>query len=179
MMFEPIVNQPTLDAGWFDLRPLRKADQGMIAHYGGDARVAGMTPSLPHPMPPGFAADLVMRGMAEDRRSDVWALDATRDGGAEFMGLITLDRVDRDQSEFAYWLALPFWGKGVAQMAVRAVCEGNPLNNRTIFAAVFQDNPASAKVLTNCGFEYLGDAESYSLARDATVPTWTYVKAIT
>jgi RimJ/RimL family protein N-acetyltransferase len=50
----------------------------------------------------------------------------------------------------------------------------NPLNNKTMFAAVFQDNPASARVLIHCGFEYLGDAETFSVARDATVPTWTY-----
>ena len=38
------------------------------------------------------------------------------------------------------------------------------MENDTIFAAVFQDNPASARVLTNCGFEYVGDAEAFSVA---------------
>ena len=47
-----------------------------------------------------------------------------------------------------------------------------------MFASVFQDNPASARVLTNCGFEYLGDAESFSVARGATVPTWTYSRKL-
>jgi len=41
---------------------------------------------------------------------------------------------------------------------------------------VFQDNPASARVLTNCGFEYIGDAEAFSVARNAKVPTWTYLR---
>jgi hypothetical protein len=31
-------------------------------------------------------------------------------------------------------------------------------------------------VLTNTGFEYLGDAEAFSVARNAPVPTWTYLK---
>ena len=43
-----------------------------------------------------------------------------------------------------------------------------------MFASVFQDNPASARVLTHCGFKYLGDAESFCVGRDKTVPTWTY-----
>ena len=47
--------------------------------------------------------------------------------------------------------------------------------NDTMFGSVFQDNPASARVLVHCGFDYVGDAESYSVARAATVPTWTYL----
>jgi len=31
-------------------------------------------------------------------------------------------------------------------------------------------------VLTNAGFDYLGDAEAYSVARRANVPTWTYIR---
>ena len=61
---------------------------------------------------------------------------------------------------------------------MRALVEANPQGARTIFAEVFQDNPVSARVLTNCGFEYLGDAETWSVARGAQVPTWTYVKKL-
>jgi len=39
---------------------------------------------------------------------------------------------------------------------------------------VFQGNAASARVLTNTGFQYLGDAEGFCVARNATLPTWTY-----
>ena len=53
------------------------------------------------------------------------------------------------------------------------------MNNDTIFSAVFQDNPASARVLTNCGFEYVGDAEAFSVARNAKVTTWTYIRKFT
>ena len=105
-------------------------------------------------------------------------MDATRTGGAELMGLISLWRLDRDQSEIGYWVAPAFWNVGVAQTAVQALVDANPQDCRTIFGSVFQDNPASARVLTRCGFAYLGDAESFSVARDATVPTWTYLKTL-
>jgi RimJ/RimL family protein N-acetyltransferase len=58
---------------------------------------------------------------------------------------------------------------------VAALVQANPQKSRTIFAEVFQDNPGSARVLTNCGFAYIGDAESFSTAR---VPTWTCVKKL-
>jgi RimJ/RimL family protein N-acetyltransferase len=61
---------------------------------------------------------------------------------------------------------------------VAAVVAANPHKARTLFAEVFQDNPGSARVLTNCGFDYLGDAEAFSVARNTMVPTWTYVKKI-
>ena len=54
--------------------------------------------------------------------------------------------------------------------------DANPQDAETFFGVVFQDNPASARVLTNAGFEYIGDAESFSVARNATVPTWTYIR---
>ncbi|MFN6978004.1 MAG: GNAT family N-acetyltransferase, partial [Gemmobacter sp.] len=54
----------------------------------------------------------------------------------------------------------------------------NPGHDRTLFAEVFQDNPRSARVLTNAGFEYLGDAETFSVARGARVPTWTYTRKL-
>ncbi len=178
MRYETIPNQPVIATEWFDLRPLRKSDQGLIELHGSDPRVARMTTSIPHPLPPGVTADFVARSMSDARTEDVWSMDATRTGGAELMGLISLARLDRDQSEIGYWVAPAFWNVGVAQTSVQALVDANPQDCRTIFASVFQDNPASARVLTRCGFAYLGDAESYCLARDTTVPTWTYLRKL-
>jgi hypothetical protein len=33
-------------------------------------------------------------------------------------------------------------------------------------------------VLTHAGFEYIGDAETYSVARAAKIPTWTYLRKL-
>ena len=86
--------------------------------------------------------------------------------------------MDRNQSEISFWIAPAFWNSGLASEAVRAMVEANPQNAKTLFAAVFQDNPASARVVTNAGFDYLGDAEAFSIARNTTVPTWTYIKKL-
>ncbi len=174
MKLDPIINQPVIETERFDLRPLRRSDKGLIEMYGGDERVARMTTSIPHPLPPGAAEAFIQRAMAEDRDEDVWAMDGTKSGGSELMGLISLQKLDRNQSEVGYWVAPHYWNTGLASDAVSALVNTNPLNNATMFASVFQDNPASARVLIHCGFEYLGDAESFSVARDTTVPTWTY-----
>ncbi|MEE4186860.1 MAG: GNAT family N-acetyltransferase [Roseobacter sp.] len=175
MEMEKITVQRVIEGERFDLRPVRRSDMGLIELYGGDQRVARMTTSIPHPLPPGFVEAFVMRAMKDVRDEDVWVIDGTRSGAAELMGLISLQQMDRDQSEVGYWVAPPYWNTGLASDAVQALIEANPLQNKTIFASVFQDNPASARVLTHCGFEYLGDAESFSVARDKTVQTWTYL----
>ena len=167
-----------IDAGAFMLRPVRVSDAGLMTHYGSDKRVAEMTVSIPHPLPPGSIEAFIASVTAADSDEVAWVLDATPNGGSEFLGLISLKKMDRNQSEIGYWVAPAFWNTGFASAAVNALVAANPLDNDTIFGSVFQDNPVSARVLTNAGFEYLGDAEAFSVARNAKVSTWTYLKKL-
>lgn len=160
----------------FVLRALRPSDGGLLGHYWADARIAMAATAIPHPMPPGAADAMIERALREDRVEDSWVLDGSEQGQGEVLGLITLIRMDRDQSEVRYWVAPAFWSTGHATEAVNALIDANPHRSKTIFAEVFQDNPGSARVLTNCGFNYLGDAEAFSVARGATVATWTYTR---
>ncbi|WP_062763002.1 GNAT family N-acetyltransferase [Falsirhodobacter sp. alg1] len=159
------------------LRPARRSDAGLVAMYAGDRRVAEMTSSIPHPMPPGAIEAYIARAMA-GRDEIVWIMDGTAHNLGEVMGVISLKQMDRDQSEIGYWVAPAFWKTGLASEAVLALVDANPLQNTAIFASVFQDNPASARVLTNGGFQYLGEAETFSVARNAHVATWTYIRKL-
>ena len=174
MKLETIAGQAVIESDRFDLRPLRTSDAGLIELNVSDARVAMYTSSIPHPLPPGTTEALIARALADDRIEDFWAMDGRKSGRDEVMGVISLTRMDRNQSEVGYWVAPAYWNTGVASAAVSALLEANPQDCTTFFASVFQDNAVSARVLTNCGFQYLGDAESYSVARAAKVPTWTY-----
>lgn len=178
MIFESIVNQPVIAAERFCLRPVRKSDEGLLRMYAGDERVARNTSSIPHPLPPGAVEAFIARSVADDRDEDVWIMDGSAGGMGELLGVISLKRLDRDQSEIGYWVAPALWNSGIASEAVGALLHANPLDSKTVFAKVFQDNPGSARVLTNAGFEYLGDAETFSVARNANVATWTYLKKL-
>jgi len=178
MKIEAVVTQPLIEGARILLRPLRRSDEGLIAFYAGDRRVAEMTPSLLHPLPPGAAEALVGRAMAEDREEHVWAMDGSAVGQSEVLGLVTLRPVGGGQAEISYWVAPAFWNAGYASEAVQAIVAANPLGNTHLFASVFQGNPASARVLTNAGFVYLGDAEAHCVARGAMIPTWTYSRPL-
>lgn len=176
MKLDTIVTQTVIETERLILRPLQRSDVGLLDIYAADERVARMTRTIPHPLPPGASEALIKRASGDDRDEDIWVMDGSPTGRAELMGLIGLERMDREQSEVGYWVAPAFWNTGLASEAVAALVDANPQDSKTMFASVFQDNPASARVLTNTGFEYLGDAEAFSVARGATVPTWTYLK---
>lgn len=174
-MLNRISDQQVVETERLILRPPRRSDTGLLSLYVGDPRVARATRSVPHPLPPGATEAFVARAAAPEREEDAWVMDGTPAGLSEVAGVISLKRMDRGQSEIAYWVAPAFWNTGLASEAVNALVQANPHGNRTMFASVFQDNPASARVLTNAGFEYIGDAEAFSVARGATAPTWTYI----
>ena len=169
---------PVIEAERFVLRPLRASDAGPIQLHASDRRVADMSTTIPHPYPPGAAQAFVERTLSDAENRAVWALDASAHGNSELLGIVSLVKLDREQAEIKYWVVPALWNAGFASEAVNAVVSFNPLKLRTLFATVFQDNPGSARVLTNAGFEYVGDAEAYSVARGATVPTWTYIRQL-
>ncbi len=173
---ELIVVQPVVEAERFLLRPVRRSDSGLIELFTSDRRLAEATKTVPHPLPPGATDAFIARALSDKRDEDVWIMDGSAGGLGEVLGVVGLTRIGKDQSEISYWVAPAFWNTGLASEAVAAIVGANPHRARTLFAEVFQDNPGSARVLTNCGFDYLGDAESWSVARGAMVPTWTYTR---
>jgi ribosomal-protein-alanine N-acetyltransferase len=58
------------------------------------------------------------------------------------------------RGEIGYWLAKPFWGRGIMTAVVQKACEYAfaEFGLVKVEAHVFADNIASAKVLQKCGF---------------------------
>ena len=166
--------QPLIATKRLHLRPVRRSDAGLLGVALADRRVAHQTRTMPHPMPPGAIDALVERATCPKRSEFFWVMDGVAAGLPEVAGMLHVEVLDRAQSELSFWVAPGLWNSGLASEASTALLIENPTAARTFFAAVFQDNPASAQVLTNQGFVYLGDAETYCVARDSKLRTWTY-----
>ena len=82
-------------------------------------------------------------------------VDCSAAGG---IGLHPQSDINRLTFELGYWLAEPYWGRGIMSAAVRAtVAHGfETLPLERIEAYVFANNPASARVLEKCGFSFEG-----------------------
>ena len=152
------------------LRPLQGADAAMITLYLSDVRLARMTALVPHPYPPGSAASYITWANSPKVDGRVWAI-GHRESDGELVGMIHL----RADGEIGYWVGAPFQQSGFATEAVEAiVSHAFDSGTDALHAQVFQDNPASAKVLSKAGFTYTGEGDGYSMARDAAVPQWNY-----
>lgn len=79
--------------------------------------------------------------------------------------------------QLGYWIARPYWGRGYATEAARAVLEiARMLGHEQIVASHFLDNPASGKVLRKAGFRPTGRVEPHqSLARGGEADAAIYV----
>jgi RimJ/RimL family protein N-acetyltransferase len=172
------VTQAPIKADSFILRGPRTSDVGLLSLYASDKRVAEASRSLPHPLPPGATEAFIARSLDPKVALYTYILDGETAGLSEVLGVMQLKPLERDQSEVSFWVAPSFWGTGIASAALKALVAANPLGDKAMFAEIFQDNQASARVVTNAGFEYLGDAETFSVARGARVPTWTYVRKL-
>ena len=171
MMQSKITGQMVIAAERFSLRPTRDSDVGLIQMFNSDERVARMTTSVPHPLPPGATEAFLNRVTKDDTEELVWAIDGGVDGLGELLGLISLTNVTDTQSEVSFWVAPQMWNNGLASEALTALVAANPRNDNSMVASIFQDNPASAKVVTNAGFALIGESEVFSVARNGMVKT--------
>jgi len=93
-----------------------------------------------------------------------------RTGGApRLVGSCGLGRRPSGAVELGYWIARPFWGRGLATEAGRALLGvARALSIPQLEASHFVDNPASGRVLEKLGFQPLGiSAPRLSCARGA------------
>lgn len=93
-------------------------------------------------------------------------------GPPQLAGACGLGRRPSGAIELGYWLARPFWGRGLATEACGALIQiARALELPRIEGSHFLDNPASGRVLEKLGFEPTGIvAPRMSCARGHEVP---------
>jgi len=158
------------------LRPFTLDDAPDVKRLAGAREVALNTLHIPHPYPDGAAEAWIEK---HGKGPEVTFAIEAKGQLAGAIGLV-LDPT-HDRAELGYWIGMPFWGRGYATEAGRAIVrvgfEEHGLNK--IFAHVFKRNPASARVLQKIGMRSEGmlrqhlkkwdeyvDVECYGLLRD-------------
>ncbi len=75
-------------------------------------------------------------------------------------------------NEITYWIDKPFWGKGIATMALKKFLALE--KSRPLYARVAFDNTGSQSVLQKCGFKKLGTDKGFANARQTEVEEYIY-----
>ena len=157
---------PVLETERLTLRAPRPEDVTAIALLADDRRIAENTTRLPHPYGVDDAEHFVATvNQREGEAGFVITLDDT------LIGVCGVDPRE-DGPEIGYWLGAPYWGRGFATEAVRALIDHafGDLQHETLQAGARVSNPASRRVLEKCAFQWTGVRLSRIRAINSAAP---------
>jgi RimJ/RimL family protein N-acetyltransferase len=158
--------QPILDTARLILRPFTLADAPDVQRYVSDRDVAAMTLSIPHPYPDGGAETWIGTHAAKYADGQRVSFAITERDTGTLVGAIGLHvKSAHGRAELGYWIGKPFWGRGYATEAGRAVIQFGfeVLGLNKIHAAVFTKNPASDRVIRKLGMKWEGRLREHDL----------------
>ncbi|MDT8436199.1 MAG: GNAT family N-acetyltransferase [Gemmatimonadota bacterium] len=140
------------------LRPFAPADAPRVRELAGAPEVAAQTLNIPHPYPEG-AAETWIADHGPAFRAGEGAVFAVTEANGTLVGAVGL-RVDAQggTAELGYWIGVPWWGRGYATEAARAVIDYGfrALSLQRIWARVLVRNPASVRVVEKAGLRHEG-----------------------
>lgn len=102
--------------------------------------------------------EIVEKTTRQQGRNVHWAIREQTDFLIGGCGFDSLQIGKSHRAELGYWLAMPYWGRGIMTAVLRRLCDLAiaEFGVTKITAHVFADNLASAKVLQKCGFQQEG-----------------------
>ncbi len=141
------------------LRTPQAGDALMLADFGNDLGVAGMTASMPHPFGVADAEACLAKAAGGDPKKRAGFVIEHRQFGP--IGLLQIHEKEPRRPELGAWLGRPFWGRGYGTEAVSAALGWVKADwkKSVVWAGHFADNRAAGQVLCKAGFLYTGDVE--------------------
>lgn len=144
------------------LSEISPADRTAFVEHFKAREIYEQTAAIPFPYTDSDAERWIAQVEDETRREGLpwnWAI---RDREGHLLGGIGFRRKEAPgashSAEIGYWLAKPYWNRGIVTAAARRLCEHgfSRMGLVRITAHVFESNPASARVLEKCGFALEG-----------------------
>lgn len=137
----------------FLLRPWSVNDLESLVKYANNFNIAkNMTDQFPHPYSHENGKAFI-EFATKDSPIHIFAIEVNGEavGG---IGIHPQQDVQRKNAELGYWLAEPFWGKGIISKAIPQMVDfafkTYPINR--VYARPFGSNLASQRVLQKTGF---------------------------
>jgi len=146
-----------ISIGEYAIREWREDDAASIAKYANNKKIWNNLPdSFPNPYTIEDAKVFLSKVMLSEHKTH-FAIESDH----EAIGSISLmprHDIYRFTAELGYWLAEPFWGKGIMTKATRVLSEYafEELGLLRIFAKTYTTNTASIRMLEKSGFSLEG-----------------------
>lgn len=143
------------------LSTIRESDKAALLRHLDTKDIYNTTLNIPSPYLEEDADFWIRKRTEHSRKQGKEVTFAIRDDAAGLIGVIGADGYEfglNHRAEFGYWLARPYWGKGIMTDAVKTYVHYafTELELLRLTAHVFVFNLASARVLEKNGFQWEG-----------------------
>tara|TARA_Y100001956_G_C4123078_1_gene188574 strand:- start:2379 stop:2894 length:516 start_codon:yes stop_codon:yes gene_type:complete len=153
--------QPNIETDRLILRPFRSSDCDRVALLAGEKVIAEMTANVPHPYEPYMAIEWISthRERYEEGSGVVYAV--TVKGDDRILGAVSLPALNDGVGILGYWIGVPYWGKGYAFEASKALIEfcKNRMGLVELEVTHLIGNERSKSVITKLGVEFIENQE--------------------
>ncbi len=144
-------------SGKYKIRDWQRDDAESVARYANNRKIwINLRDIFPHPYTIANAEAFLSIVMEDDPKTVFAITNEVEAIGS--IGLVLGKDVHRFTTELGYWLAEPFWGKGIMTEAVKGITEYafRSFGLKRVYAEPYTTNLASARVLEKAGFKYEG-----------------------
>jgi [ribosomal protein S5]-alanine N-acetyltransferase len=161
------------------IRDWQMEDVPSLVKYANNKKIwQNLRDGFPHPYTVSDAEKFISHAV-KTNPGTIFAI-ATEKEAIGSIGIVLGADVHRYTAEMGYWLAEPFWGKGIMTEVVRffsgwAISE---FKLHRIYATPYATNPASARVLEKAGFEREGVIRSGAFKDGKVVDMFMYSRII-
>ena len=159
----------------FELRPLQMDDIDDLVKYANNLNISGnLTNKFPHPYTEEHARHFIQFANSKDPVNVMGIIIDSHLSGA--IGIHPQDDIFCKNAEMGYWLAEPFWGKGIITKAIKLMIlygfENWDIDR--IFARPFGRNIGSQRALEKAGFILEAKFEKTIFKNDQYEDEWVY-----
>jgi RimJ/RimL family protein N-acetyltransferase len=143
------------------LSGVRETDKSAILEHLRTRDVYNTTLNIPHPYLEEHADWWIQKRIEHAKKLGREVSFAIRNAQDELIGVVSADNLElgaTHKAEIGYWLAKPYWGKGIMTDAVKTFVgyAFGELQLLRLTAHVFEFNASSARVLEKNGFRLEG-----------------------
>ena len=161
--------------GGYKLRGWRSGDEAALVKYANNPSIwINLRDRFPHPYTMADAKAWVQLNLERNPVTNLAV--ATTEEAIGSIGLMLQTDVHSHSAEVGYWLAEPYWGRGIMTAALKAMSDYafNTLGLVRLYAPHFEWNPASGRVMQKAGFTYEGRLRSAAIKDGRTVDELLY-----
>jgi len=159
------------------IRPWKPEDAGALAAICNNRKIwLNVRDRFPHPYTVANAVEWIKFTGDQKPMQNMAIVYKGRIAGS--IGVMPKEDVYRKSIEIGYFLGEPFWGKGIATLAVGQLLEYIKTNFDVIrvYAEVFKHNTASMRVLEKNGFHLEGIREKAVIKNNIILDDCVWVK---